>query len=86
LACFLAAIFMGYTREINPVFLAVLPLGFIFGQVIQRSARSSRIFRSRGPGLLLELILLYVMAALVAGFGLAIGFGVAEVLAHRPPA
>lgn len=85
LASFLTAIFLGYSGEINPVFLAVLPLGLVIGQVIQRSARTSRIFRRRGVGLLLELVILYLMAALVAVFGIAIGFGIVELLEYRPP-
>ena len=85
LACFGTAIFLGYSGELNPVFLAVLPLGLVIGQIIQRSARSSRIFRSGGVGLLLELVALYLMAALVAAFGIAIGFGIVELLEYRPP-
>lgn len=85
LACFATAIFMGYSGELNPVYLAVLPLGLVIGQVIQRSARSSRIFRRRGAGVLVELVVLYLMAAVVTAIGIAIGFGITELLKYRPP-
>lgn len=76
---------MGYEANLQPVILALLPLGVMMGIMIQRGAKSSRIFQRSGFGVLVEIVVLYITCLVTVGIAFGIGWGVREVLQHRPP-
>lgn len=85
LACIGLAVMMGYEANFNFVFLALLPLGILFGYVIRRGSQSSTIFRRKGFGVVIEVITFYITALITTGIAFGIGYGIMEILKHRPP-
>jgi hypothetical protein len=77
------AVYLGYTFQLNYIYLLLCPFGFIFGQLMRHSTgRSKR--REKGLSAISAFISGYFVGLVAVAIFFGIGFGLMHILDMRP--